>query len=237
LKRWLRHFAARGAMDIEGLGEAVIEQLVDRKLVDTPADLYRLTPEALSELDRFGPKSAANLVAAVAASRDRDLWRVVHALGIRHVGARSAQLLEEHFASLDELMAADEAALTTIPEIGPIVAGAIRAHFAAERNRAFVAQLAAAGVRAKRAGRPPAGDAPLRGRLFVMTGSLTTLTREEAAERIRALGGIVSSGVSKKTHFVVVGDAPGSKAERARALGVPVLDEAALRRLLEGGRP
>jgi len=231
LKRWLRHFAGRQAMDIEGLGEAIIDQLVERRWVESPADLYFLTPAALAALERMGEKSAENLVAAIAASRERDLWRVIHALGIRHVGARSAQVLEERFANLAELMAADEAALTAIPEIGPIVAASIRDFFARDRNRAFVARLLAAGVRAARPARP-AGAAPLRGRQFVLTGSLSSLSREQAAERIRALGGMVTASVSKKTHFVVVGADPGSKLDRARALGVPTLDEAAFLKLL-----
>jgi len=231
LKRWLRHYAGRGAMDIEGLGEAVVDQLVERRMVETPAGLYALKADALATLDRMGAKSAENLVAAIAASRQRDLWRVIHALGIRHVGARSAQLLEERFAGLDELMAADEATLTAIPEIGPIVAGAIRNYFADERNRRFVEQLAAAGVRMTRAERP-AGEAPWRGRQFVLTGALERMSRERAAERIRALGGAVSGSVSKKTHYVVAGSDPGSKLDRARALGVPILDEAAFLKLL-----
>mgnify|MGYP005859913173 FL=1 len=231
LKRWLRHYAGRNAMDIEGLGEAVIDQLVERRMVETPAGLYALPAGALAALDRMGEKSAQNLVAAIAASRQRDLWRLIHALGIRHVGARSAQLLEERFAGMDELMAADEATLTAIPEIGPIVADAIRSYFANDRNRRFIEQLAAAGVRMTRAERPT-GTAPLRGRQFVLTGSLGRLSREQAAERIRALGGVVSGTVSKKTHYVVVGSDPGSKLDRARALGIPTLDEAAFLQLL-----
>ena len=233
LKRWLKHFASRNAMDIEGLGEAVIEQLVDRKLVESPADLYGLRASDLAGLERMGPKSAANLEAAIAASRDRDLWRVIHALGIRHVGARTAQLLEEHFARMDDLANASAEMLTAIPEIGPVVAAAIHAWFADPRNRAFVQRLAEAGVRMQRRAAPlSAAGLPLKGRQFVLTGALSSMTREEAAERIRALGGVVSSNVSRKTHYVVAGDAPGAKLERARTLGIPVLDEAAFIRIL-----
>ncbi len=234
LKRWLRHFAARNAMDIEGLGEAIVDQLVDRRLLDSPADLYSLDAKTLAALERMGPKSAENLVAAIAASRERELWRVIHALGIRQVGAQSARLLAEHFESLDALMAADETALTSIFEIGPIVAGEIRAYFAQPRNRSFIEKLKAAGVRTARAPRPaaPAGALPLQGRRFVLTGTLAAMPREAAAERIRALGGAVSESVSSKTSFVVAGAEPGAKLDKARALGVPVLDEAAFLKMI-----
>ncbi len=225
LKRWLRHYASRGAMDIEGLGEAVIDQLVDRGMVTSPADLYTLRAVDVATLERLGRKSAANLEAAIAASRDRDFWRVIYAMGIRHVGARSAQMLEEHFSRMEDLQRATVEELTALPEIGPVIATSIRDWFDKERNRAFLKRLAETGVTMQRRETSFAGSQPLKGRQFVLTGTLATLTREEAAERIRALGGVVASAVSKKTHYVVAGVSPGSKLERARNLGVSVLDE------------
>ena len=233
IKRWLRHFASRGAMDIGGLGESLVEQLVDAGLVHDPADLYALEAEHVADLERMAEKSARNLADGIAASRKRDFWRAIFALGIRHVGARSAQTLEEHFPDIDALAGANAEALEEIPDIGPIVAAAIVDFFAHERNRDVIARLRAAGVSLAR----PKSTGPVSDRLtgmtFVLTGGLEALTRDEAGEKIRVRGGKVSSSVSKKATYVVAGSDPGSKLAKARALGVQVLDEQAFLRLLD----
>ncbi len=234
LKRWLRHFAARSAMDIEGLGEALTDQLVDRGLVRDPADLYRLTVGDVAGLERMGEVSARNLIAGLAASRARDLWRLLAALGIRHVGANIARTLERHYPSLEALMRAERDELEAIPDVGPVVAGSVHAFFREPRVRDLVRRLDAAGVHLKRhTGAAPAGG-PLAGKTLVLTGTLAGCTREEAEQAVRARGGTVSSSVSKKTFAVVAGTDPGSKLVKARALGVRVLDEAAFQALLDG---
>ena len=233
IKRWIRHFASRGAMDIEGLGGALVEQLVERELVHDPADLYSLDAGRVAELERMADKSASNLVRAIEAGKQREFGRVLFGLGILHVGARSARTLTEHFAGIDELMAADVAALEAVPDIGPIVAGSIVAFLADKRNREVIRRLREAGLAFRSAGPPSAG--PLSGKTFVLTGSLETLTREEASERIRALGGRVGSSVSTGTSCVVAGDKPGSKLDKARSLGVAILDEEAFLRMLDQG--
>jgi DNA ligase (NAD+) len=231
LKEWLRHFAARGAMDIDGLGEKLIDQLVDTKVITSPVDLYRLDREALLKLERMGEKSADNLLQAIEASKQRDLWRLLFGLGIRHVGSRSAQALEAEFAEMADLLQAGTGALTAIRDIGDIVADSIVQFFAEPRNRELIEQLAAAGVNMKRLGETLVGG-PLAGKTFVLTGTLPTMTREEAAALIRAQGGTVSSSVSAKTHYVVAGESAGSKYDKAVKLGLPILDEAGLRNLL-----
>ncbi len=232
-KQALRHFASRRALDIEGLGEKLIDQLVDAGLVRTPADLFRLDLETLAQLDRMGVKSAANLLAALDKARNTTLERFIYALGIRHVGESTARDLARHFGSLEALMAADEAALLEVPDVGPVVAASIARFFAEPHNRQVIAQLRAAGVRWG-AGAPAARAAagPLAGRTFVLTGTLPNWTREQARERIEAAGGKVATSVSKKTDYVVAGAEPGSKLEKAQALGVTVIDEGGLRRLL-----
>lgn len=225
LKRWLRHFAARGAMDIEGLGEALIDQLVDCGLVADPSDLYFLNAVQFSQLERMADKSAANLVAGIEASKERDLWRLIHALGIRQVGSKMAQTLETRFATLEELMAAGRDTLETIPDLGPVAAASIFEYFQTKRNRDLVARLKKAGLNFKaRVTRHP-GQNKLAGRIFVLTGTLAGLTRPGAEEIIRRLGGKTASSVSKKTSFVVAGADPGSKLAKARELGVPILNE------------
>jgi DNA ligase (NAD+) len=233
-KRWLRHFAARGAMDIEGLGDALVDQLVDSGLVRDPADLYTLEPSRLAELERMAEKSAANLLAGIEASKHRDLWRLLFGLGIRHVGARTAQLLEREFADLAEIESAATDRLERIPELGPVVAASVVDFFCRSDTRTFLARLRRAGVNTRRLADPAARTAPLAGKTVVLTGALSSMTRDEAERRIRALGGQTSGSVSAKTALVVAGDAPGSKLARARALGVPVLDEPAFLDLLEG---
>jgi len=226
LKQWLRFFAARGAMDIDGLGDALVDQLVDKKLVRSPSDLFSLTEEEILSLDRMGKKSAANLVKAIAAAKSRDLWRLIFALGIRHIGSRSAQALEEHFASMDDLMAADKTALESVPDIGPVVAASLVHYFEEPRNRDLLSSLKEAGVNMRRLTTPASNKhGPLEGKTLVLTGTLPSLTRDEATERIRAAGGVVSSSVSKNTDYVVAGDKAGSKYNKAIELGIPVLDE------------
>jgi DNA ligase (NAD+) len=247
LRRRLEHFASRNAMNIEGLGSAIVDQLVAQGLVADVADLYTLTRETLEELvvaprdprsDRARPrklgKVGTNLVAEIDASRKNPLWRLLHGLGIRHVGERAAELLARGVGSLEGLANADIVTLQRIPEIGPVVAASVREWFDDPRHRALVERLSNAGVRTvatddERAA-PEAG--PLTGKTFVLTGTLEGLTREEATAAIERLGGKVTGSVSRKTTYVVVGSDPGSKADKARALGVETLDEAALRRLI-----
>jgi DNA ligase (NAD+) len=232
VKQSLLHFAGRRAMDIEGLGEKLVEQLVDAGVVHTPADLYKLGVAALSELERMAEKSAANVVAAIDKSRKTTLSRFIFALGIRHVGEATAKDLAQHFGKLDALLAADEAALVEVADVGPVLAQSIRQFFAEPHNREVIAQLRAAGVTWPESTprRAPAGK--LTGLTFVLTGTLPTLSRDEAKELIERHGGKVAGSVSKKTHYVVAGAEPGSKRDRADELGVPVLDEKQLRELL-----
>lgn len=227
LRRSLEHFASRGAMNIEGLGEALVDQLVTAGLVRDAADLYALTAAQLEALERMGRKSAANLLGEIERSKGNDVWRLLYGLGIRHVGERAAQVLARHFGSVETLAAQSPEALEAVPEIGPVLAASIVEWFSDEANRALVAKLAAAGVKMVgpvTATRVPEG--PLAGRTFVLTGTLAAMSREEAAQRIEALGGRVSGSVSRKTGCVVAGAEPGSKLEKARQLGVPVIEEA-----------
>ncbi len=229
LRRSLQHYASRRAMDIEGLGESLVDQLVATGLVGDVADLYALRHDQVAALERMGSKSAANLLAQIDASRHRELWRLVFAIGIRHVGERGAQALARAFGTIDALMAAGEDALVSVEDVGPVVAASIRHFFAQPRNRQLVERLRAAGVHlGTDAAAAVAADGPLTGRTFVLTGTLTRMTRDEAQRLIEARGGRVSSAVSRKTSFVVAGAEAGSKLAKATALGVPVLDEAAL---------
>jgi DNA ligase (NAD+) len=238
LRRSLQHFASRRAMNIDGLGEALVDQLVATGLVQDFADLYSLDVEAVAALDRMGRKSAANLIGQIDRSRQNELWRLVFALGIRHVGERGAQALARAFGSLDALMRATHDELLQVEDVGPVVAASVRDFFDGPENRALVDRLRAAGLNFGTAVERPAaagsvaGPAPLAGKTFVLTGTLPTMTREEAQAAIESRGGRVSGSVSRKTAFVVAGADPGSKLEKARALGVPVLDEAAFRALL-----
>jgi DNA ligase (NAD+) len=233
----LRHFASRRALDIQGLGTQLIDQLVATDLVTGPADLYHLDAATLAGLERMGDKSAARVVAAIAASRATTLDRFLHALGIPEVGESTARTLARHFGSLDALAAADTAALEAVPDVGPVVAGRIAAFFADDRNRAVIARLRAAGVQWPETAPAPvaAAGGALAGKTFVLTGTLPGLPREGARALIEAAGGRVAGSVSKRTDYVVAGDDPGSKLARARELDVPVLDEAGLRALLGSG--
>ncbi|NJD86614.1 MAG: NAD-dependent DNA ligase LigA [Betaproteobacteria bacterium] len=234
-KAALLHFASRRAMDIEGLGDKLVDQLVDGGLVRTPADLYRLEPARLAALERMAEKSAANVLAAIDRSKDATLGRFVYALGIRHVGEVTGKDLARHFGSLDALMAADRAALAQAPDVGPVVAESVARFFAEPHNREVIAQLRAAGVRWAE-GEPAraATGGAFAGKIVVLTGTLSAMTRDEARERIEAAGGKVTGSVSKKTDYVVAGEEAGSKLDRARELGVEVLDEARFRAMLEG---
>jgi DNA ligase (NAD+) len=231
-KQALLHFASRRAMDIDGLGEKIVDQLVDRGLVRTPADLYALSPATLAGLERMAEKSAENLNRALQASRDTTLQRLVYALGIRNVGESTARDLARHFGSLDALMSASEEALQQAPDVGPIVARSIRQFFDEQHNREVIDDLRAAGVNWKEGPPAPATQAGNR-RTFVLTGTLAGMTRDEARAIIEARGHKVAGSVSKKTDYVVAGADAGSKLEQARKLGIAVLDEEGLRKLLE----
>jgi DNA ligase (NAD+) len=224
LREALLHFGSRGAMDIEHLGEAVVDQLLERGLVRDFADLYRLAVPELAALERLAEKSATNLVNAIAASRARGLARVLYALGIRYVGERAARLLAEHFGSVDHLADARVEEIAAIHGIGPRIAESVRLFFDQPANRTAVERLRKVGVVLEESARP-AGPRPLAGRTFVLTGALDTMSRDDAKARIARLGGRVTSTVSRKTDYVVAGAEPGSKLDDARRLGVTVLDE------------
>src|SRR6267143_1072046 len=230
-KERLRHFGSRRAMDIEHLGDSTIEQLVDAGEVKDFADLYHLTAEKVSALDRFADKSAENLIRAIALSRDQGLARLLNALGIRLVGERVAQLLATRFGSLDVIASKSESELAEAHGIGEEIARSIATFFQDPTNQKLIERLGRAGV-VTSAPIAPEGPKPLAGKTLVLTGSLPTLSREAARELIERHGGRVASSVSKKTHYVVVGEAPGSKADDARRLGVTVLDEAGLLELV-----
>jgi DNA ligase (NAD+) len=235
VKRWILHVASRGALDIEGLGEVLVDQLVDSGLVASPADLFRLEHADLANLNRMADTSAAKLLRALDAARGRDLWRLIVALGIPHVGARSAHTLEAHFEDLSALADASADTLEALPDIGPVVAESIRATFARPETRELIQALEAAGVNMRRRAAPAPTGTALAGQTVVLTGSLESMTREEAAECIRAQGGAPASAVSRKTDLVVAGAAAGSKLDKARRLGIRVLDEDAFLKLLETG--
>jgi DNA ligase (NAD+) len=231
----LRHFASRRALDIEGLGDKLIEQLVERDVVRTPADLYALTAAQLAPLDRMGEKSAANLIAAIDRSRRTTLARLLYGLGIREVGEATALALARHFGTLERLMQADEAAIQQVPDVGPVVAAHVGAFFASEDHRRVINELRAQGVSWPDMTAAAGAVESLTGRTFVITGTLAAMTREQAEEALSALGARVSGSVSKKTSFVIAGSEAGSKLARARELGVPVLDEQQLLELIERG--
>jgi DNA ligase (NAD+) len=231
----LRFFASRGAMDIEGLGDRLVEQLVATGLVKGYDDLYALTPERLEPLERMGRKSAEALVAQIAASRDRGLVRVLNALGIRHVGPRVATLLARRFPTIEALAAASAEELAAVPEIGPVIAASVHEWLASPHGRRTIAGLRSAGVRLDVPAADRIADGPLTGRTLVVTGTLVGFSRQEAEEAIRRAGGRAAGSVSKKTDYIVAGADAGSKLEKARSLGVTVLDEAAFRALLAGG--
>jgi len=229
LKESILHFSARGVMNIDGLGDALVDQLVDRGLVRNVADIYSLTPAQLVSLERMGAKSVANLIANIEKSKQNPLPRVLTALGMRFVGERTAVFLAEAFGSLDRIAQASVEELQRAEEVGPKVAESVCQFFREPRNRELVERLRAAGLNFEYQTRRKKGG-PLQGMTFVLTGTLPTLTREEAARTIEAAGGKVSGSVSRKTSYVVAGEEAGSKLDKARGFGVEVIDE---RRLLE----
>jgi DNA ligase (NAD+) len=252
LQRGLEHFASRSAMNIEGLGESLIAQLLDGALVSDYADIYALNVETLAGLTsvsvrsdgkeiqrRFGGKNAAKVIAQIERSRSNELWRVIYGLGIRHVGERAAQVLSQAFGSMDALSAATIDELQQTHEIGPVLAESVRSWLDEPRNQSLVERLRTAGVRMEV---PPedriarAAPGPLQGRTYVVTGTLDSMTREAATSAIERLGGKVAASVSKKTTGVIVGADAGSKAVKARELGVPTLDEAQFLELLKENR-
>ncbi|HEX9140238.1 MAG TPA: NAD-dependent DNA ligase LigA, partial [Steroidobacteraceae bacterium] len=237
-KEALRHFASRRALDIEGFGEKLIDQLVERQLVGTPADLYSLSATTLAALNRMGEKSAANLLQALEQSKRTTLARVLFALGIRDVGEATAAALAEHFGSLEALQDADLEQIQQVPDIGPVIAAHVHEFWAVPDHRREIKRLQDAGLKWTEhapAARPSEG--PLTGLTVVLTGTLTRHTREQAGEQLRALGAKVSGSVSAKTDYVIAGAEAGSKRARAEQLGVAILDEAALEQLLAGRRP
>ena len=232
LQRGLEHFAARHAMNIEGLGESRIAQLIAAGLVTSYADVYRLTPERLEPIERMGKKSAANLIEQIERSKTRDFWRLIFGLGIRHVGERGAQALASAFGTMDALLAASTEQLQAVPDIGPVVAAAVREYLDQPQNRALIQELAKAGLKMNAPLTGATAPGPLSGKTFVLTGTLPTLSREAATEAIQALSGKVTGSVSKKTDHVVAGADPGTKLAKAQALGISVLDEESFRKLV-----
>ncbi|MGH8208947.1 MAG: NAD-dependent DNA ligase LigA, partial [Steroidobacteraceae bacterium] len=234
----IAHFAGRRALDIEGLGDKLIEQLVERELVKSPADIYMLKLEQLSELERMGEKSAANLVQSIERSKNTTLPRLLFALGIRAVGEATALALAQNFGSLEALLDATAQQIQQVPDIGPVVAAHVAAFVASPEHRAVIRRLREAGVTWPDVEPLPtaAGDATLVGQTIVVTGTLASMTREAAQEALVALGAKVSKSVSKKTSYVVAGAEPGSKLQKAQELGVAVLDEKGFLQLLESKR-
>lgn len=233
-KGGLLHFVSRRAMDIEGLGEQLVEQLVDKGLVTTPADFYHLTLDALSGLDRMAKKSAQNVLDALEKSKSTTLARFIYALGIRHVGESTAKSLARHFGTLDALLDSDEAKVLEVNDIGPVVANSIGSFFSDPLNRQLIDQLRASGIHWEE-GEPEHTTDLLAGKTFVLTGTLPTLSRDNARAMIEAAGGKVAGSVSKKTSYVVAGEEAGSKLSRAEELGIAILDEEQFLKLVESG--
>jgi len=230
-KESILHFAGRHAMDIDGLGEKIVDQLVDKGLVKDVADLYRLKEEEVAALERMAEKSAQNLLEEIAASKKNSLPRLIYALGIQFVGERTGQLLAEHFSSLEELAEAKEEELEQVPEVGPKVAASIVEFFSEPANRQLIKKLAKAGVRPTAEKREVKSDR-FAGKAFVFTGTLANRTREEAGAIVQQHGGKVSGSVSNKTNYVVVGTDPGSKYDKAKELGVTILSEREFEKLV-----
>ena len=221
--RFLSHFASRDAMDIDGLGSAIVEQLTGEGLVETPADLYHLTVEQLEPLDRMGTQSAKNLVASIAKSKENDLWRLLFALGIRQVGAKAAKVLAQRFGTLESIRRASLEELTAVPDIGGITAGNIKSWFERPLNQTLIEELVASGLNTKCL--TEISDQRFAGKTIVVTGTLEQMTRQEATEKIESMGGKAAGSVSKKTSFVVAGPGAGSKLKKAQELGIQVLTE------------
>lgn len=237
LKERIHHFIGRPAMDIEGLGPNLADRFVDLGWVNDVSDIYRLDWDAVSQLEGLGEKSAANLRAAVDKSRNQPLWRLIHGLGIRHVGERTANLIADRFGSMDTLLAASLEEIEAIPGIGHVVASSIRDFTVEPVNRELIAKLQEVGVRTHDESQNGVDGRPLDGLTLVLTGRLDTLTRPEAEASLRKLGANVTGSVSKRTSAVVAGAEAGSKATKAQDLGVPLLDESDLAILLTGHLP
>jgi DNA ligase (NAD+) len=233
LRESLLHFAARGVMDIAGMGDALVDQLLHRDMVKSVADLYTLTVDQLLQLDRMGKKSATKIIENIDRSRRQPLWRLLNGLGIPFVGERTAQILADHFGSLDAVREAAIDTLQEAEEVGPKVAQSVRDFFDEEKNRELLERLRKAGLRFSQEKRAARKDTTLAGLTFVLTGSLPTLSREEAKQTIELAGGKVAGSVSKKTSYVVAGEDAGSKLDKAKELGLPVIDEAALFAMLK----
>ena len=231
-KEGIRHFASRQALDIKGLGVKVIDQLVDSQLINDPSDLYELTLEQLSDLERMGGKSAANLIESLEKSKSTTFARFLYALGIREVGEVTASALTEHFRSLEELISADENALLEISDVGVVVAKNVKKFFNDIKNQTIVARLIGIGINWPDYDNAVGKGTLLEGQTVVLTGSLTSMTRNEAKEILRVMGAKVTSSVSKSTNLVIAGDAPGSKVDKARSLGIEIYDESAWLKLL-----
>ncbi len=234
-KQAILHFAQRRAVEVEGLGEKLVDQLVDAQVVHTLPDLYRLGLTALSGLDRMADKSARNIIEALEKSKHTTLQRFLYGLGIRHVGEATAKELARHFGSLDAVMHASEAQLLEVADVGPIVAQSMLTFFAQAHNREVVEQLRACGLHWEEGAPAPLAARPLSGKTFVITGTLPSMGRDEAKDKVEAAGGKVAGSVSKKTDFLVAGAEAGSKLDKALALGVTVIDEGQLKELLDGG--
>jgi DNA ligase (NAD+) len=224
LRRTLEHFASRGAMDIAGLGDSAVDQLVEKGLVRDVADVYSLTKEQLLDLELFAEKKAENLLAQIQASKDKPLDRVINGLGIRQVGEKTAEQLAERF-DIEEMLTARETDFQAVADIGPIVAKSIHEFFCSEAGRSLVARLRKAGVKMPKNERKFSAGTPFAGMNFVFTGALSLFTREEAEEKVKSLGGKASGSVSSKTTYLVAGEAAGSKLKKAQDLGVKILTE------------
>jgi DNA ligase (NAD+) len=232
-KQSILHFAQRRAVEVEGLGEKLVDQLVDAGIVNTLADLYRLGFVHLASLERMAEKSAQNILDALEKSKQTTLQRFLFGLGIRHVGESTSKALARHFGQLDRIMQASEEQLSQVADVGPVVAKSIRTFFDQAHNVEVVEQLRACGVHWPEGEPSAVALQPLAGKTFVITGTLPTLSRDDAKDLIEAAGAKVAGSVSKKTHYLVAGAEAGSKLDKAMELGVPVLDEAALRQLIE----
>ncbi|QQD16781.1 NAD-dependent DNA ligase LigA [Spongiibacter nanhainus] len=233
-KEGIKHFASRKAMDVDGLGDKLVDQLVERELIHSAADLFTLSADTLAELERMGKKSAENLVAALKKARQTTLPRFLYALGIREVGEATARNLAKHFGTLEALMAAEREALEEVEDVGPIVASHVHAFFGSDHNREVIEQLQSVGVNWPQVKAEQGGEQPLAGQTWVLTGNLDAMTRSEAKERLEALGAKVTGSVSAKTDCVAAGSNAGSKLTKAQSLGVKVVDEQGLLALLQG---
>ena len=232
---WIKHFVSRRAMDIDHLGEELIKVLLEADLIQGIAGLYNLSEKRvqLLALERMAQKSVQNLLEAVEDSKDRDLWRLIHGLGIPHVGERTAQILEEHYPSLQDLMAATPQELENVPDVGPVVAEAIVGYFQTDSSRQLIEDLISAGVNTEsRRTLPGDSDSPVAGKTIVLTGTLTHLKRNEAKDQLQALGAMVTGSVSAKTDILIAGESAGSKLKKAESLGIEIWDEAKLLEIL-----